>query len=146
MSDPKSEGQPDTYGGTNWKTIECGTPHNDYCRVHTNSGVLNHWFYLDDRKSGTNDIGNSYNVTGINIDKAAKIAYRLEVFICLLILLMLMPELMVFNRQRTYGAGSPEVIATTMHFSSRCWFSLWSSRILLQKEIVLLMNISVKFN
>jgi hypothetical protein len=23
MSDP--EGQPDTYGGTNWKTIECGT-------------------------------------------------------------------------------------------------------------------------
>jgi Zn-dependent metalloprotease len=29
-------------------------------------------------KSGTNDIGNSYNVTGINIDKAAKIAYRLE--------------------------------------------------------------------
>jgi Zn-dependent metalloprotease len=48
MSDPKSEGQPDTYGGTNWKTIECGTPTqaNDYCRVHTNSGVLNHWFYI----------------------------------------------------------------------------------------------------
>jgi hypothetical protein len=41
------------------------------------------------------------NVTGINIDKAAKIAYRLE-SVCLLILLMLMPELMVFNRQRTY--------------------------------------------
>jgi Zn-dependent metalloprotease len=41
--------------------------------------VLNHWFYiLTIGKSGTNDIGNSYNVTGINIDKAAKIAYRLE--------------------------------------------------------------------
>jgi Zn-dependent metalloprotease len=46
MSDPKSEGQPDTYGGTNWKTIECGTPTqaNDYW--YTNSGVLNHWFYI----------------------------------------------------------------------------------------------------
>jgi Zn-dependent metalloprotease len=52
--------------------------------VHTNSGVLNHWFYiLTIGKSGTNDIGNSYNVTGINIDKAAKIAYRLEsLFVC----------------------------------------------------------------
>jgi Zn-dependent metalloprotease len=46
MSDPKSEGQPDTYGGTNWKTIECGTPQANDCRVHTNSGVLNHWFYI----------------------------------------------------------------------------------------------------
>jgi Zn-dependent metalloprotease len=44
----------------------------------TNSRVLNHWFYiLTIGKSGTNDIGNSYNVTGINIEKA-KIAYRLE--------------------------------------------------------------------
>jgi Zn-dependent metalloprotease len=46
MSDPKSEGQPDTYGGTNWKTIDVSTQTNDYCRVHTNSGVLNHWFYI----------------------------------------------------------------------------------------------------
>jgi Zn-dependent metalloprotease len=43
----QSEGQPDTYGGTNWKLIECGTTQaNDYCGVHTNSGVLNHWFYI----------------------------------------------------------------------------------------------------
>jgi hypothetical protein len=26
MSDPKVKEQPDTYGGTNWKLIECGTP------------------------------------------------------------------------------------------------------------------------
>jgi Zn-dependent metalloprotease len=26
MSNP-NEGQPDTYGGTNWKVINCGTPH-----------------------------------------------------------------------------------------------------------------------
>jgi hypothetical protein len=47
MSDPKSEGQPDTYGGTNWKTIECGTPHKQMTTAgYTNSGVLNHWFYI----------------------------------------------------------------------------------------------------
>jgi Zn-dependent metalloprotease len=61
MSDPKSEGQPDTYGGHKLKTIECGTPHKQMTTaVHTNSGVLNHWFYiLTIGKSGTNDIGNS---------------------------------------------------------------------------------------
>jgi hypothetical protein len=34
MSDPKAQGQPDTYGGTNWQTIDCGIPDsedNDYC-------------------------------------------------------------------------------------------------------------------
>jgi Zn-dependent metalloprotease len=120
MSNPKSEGQPDTYGGTYWKTIECGTPTqaNDYCGVHTNSGVLNHWFYiLTIGKSGTNDIGNSYNVTGINIDKAAKIAYRLES--------VYLSANSTYANARTYGiqsatdlfgAGSPEVIATTNAF------------------------------
>ena len=120
MSNPKLEGQPDTYGGTNWKVINCGTPTqtNDYCGVHTNSGVLNHWFYiLSVGKSGTNDIGSSYNVTGITIDKAAKIAYRLES--------VYLSANSTFANARTYGiqsavdlygAGSPEVIATTNAF------------------------------
>jgi Zn-dependent metalloprotease len=120
MSDPKSEGQPDTYGGTNWKTIECGTPTqaNDYCGVHTNSGVLNHWFYiLTIGKSGTNDIGNSYNVTGINIDKAAKIAYRLEsVYLSANSTYANARTYGIQSATDLYGAGSPEVIATTNAF------------------------------
>lgn len=120
MSNPKLEGQPDTYGGTNWKVINCGTPTqtNDYCGVHTNSGVLNHWFYiLSVGKTGTNDIGSSYNVTGITIDKAAKIAYRLES--------IYLSANSTFANARTfgiqsavelYGAGSAEVIATTNAF------------------------------
>ncbi|KFF19467.1 M4 family metallopeptidase [Flavobacterium hydatis] len=120
MSNPKSEGQPDTYGGTNWKVINCGTPTqaNDYCGVHTNSGVLNHWFYiLSVGKTGTNDIGSSYSVTGITIDKAAKIAYRLES--------VYLTANSTFANARTsgiqsaidlYGAGSAEVIATTNAF------------------------------
>ncbi|WP_310555225.1 M4 family metallopeptidase [Flavobacterium sp.] len=117
MSNPKAEGQPDTYGGTNWRVINCGTPtqSNDYCGVHTNSGVLNHWFYiLSIGKSGTNDKGSAYNVTGISIDKAAKIAYRLET--------VYLSANSTFANARTsgiqaatdlYGAESAEVIATT---------------------------------
>ena len=119
MSNPKAEGQPDTYGGTYWKNVNCTpTDQNDYCGVHTNSGVLNHWFYiLAVGKSGTNDIGDSYNVNGISIDKAAKIAYRLES--------VYLSANSTFANARTYGIqsaidlygeGSPEEIATTNAF------------------------------
>jgi len=119
MSNPKSEGQPDTYGGTNWVNVSCTpTSSNDYCGVHTNSGVLNHWFYiLSVGKSGTNDIGSAYNVTGITIEKAAKIAYRLES--------VYLTANSTYANARTsgiqsaidlYGAGSAEVIATTNAF------------------------------
>ena len=113
MSNPKTEGQPDTYKGTNWYT---GTA--DSGGVHTNSGVLNHWFYiLSVGKSGTNDKGSSYAVTGITIAKAAKIAYRLES--------VYLTANSTYATARTsgiqaavdlYGAGSAEVIATTNAF------------------------------
>jgi bacillolysin len=120
MSNPKSEGQPDTYGGTYWQNPNCGTPTqtNDYCGVHTNSGVLNHWFYiLVQGKSGTNDIGSTYNVSGIGMDKASNVAYRLES--------QYLSANSTYANARTYGiqsaidlygAGSPEVIATTNAF------------------------------
>jgi hypothetical protein len=52
MSDPKSEGQPDTYGGTNWKTIECGTPTqaNDYWGTHKQRCLKPLVLHLDDRE------------------------------------------------------------------------------------------------
>lgn len=87
MSNPLSKGDPDTYLGTNWRTTaDEGTcvpdkDTNDYCGVHSNSGVLNHWFYiLSAGKSGTNNapIPDTYNVTGIGMEKAAKIAYYAE--------------------------------------------------------------------
>ncbi|OIV42356.1 M4 family metallopeptidase [Flavobacterium johnsoniae] len=119
MSNPKAEGQPDTYGGINWINVSCTpTSSNDYCGVHTNSGVFNHWFYvLSVGKSGTNDIGSVYNVAGIGIDKAAKIAFRLED--------VYLTSNSTFANARTsgiqsaidlYGAGSAEVIATTNAF------------------------------
>jgi bacillolysin len=119
MSNPNAEGQPDTYGGTYWVNVSCTpTSSNDYCGVHTNSGVLNHWFYiLSVGKSGTNDIGSVFNVTGITIEKAAKIAYRLES--------VYLTSNSTYANARTsgiqsaidlYGAGSAEVIATTNAF------------------------------
>ena len=83
MDNPNLFGQPDTYGGTFWINPDCGTPtlYNDYCGVHTNSGVMNHWFYLlsaGDGNAHTNDNGDCYFVEGIGIEDAAEIVYSLE--------------------------------------------------------------------
>jgi bacillolysin len=80
MSNPNLYGQPDTYLGTNWKpTTTNPTSANDYGGVHTNSGVLNYWFYLMCQGgAGTNDAGTTFSVSGINIGKGARIAYRAE--------------------------------------------------------------------
>jgi len=80
MSDSRSLGQPAYYGGQIW-IADPGVYNsgNDYGGVHTNSGVLNHWFYiLSQGKSGVNEGGKTYAVTGIGISKAANIAYRAE--------------------------------------------------------------------
>lgn len=80
------EGKPDTYQGDFWHELIPSTYPvrdtdlvNDHGGVHTNSGVQNYWFYLlSSGSSGnkTNDKLKTYNVTGIGIDKAVKIAYN----------------------------------------------------------------------
>lgn len=119
MQNPNQFNDPDTYGGSFWINPNC-TPSstNDYCGVHTNSGVLNFWFYLlVTGGTGTNDIGNAYNVTGIGILDAAKITYRMET--------VYMTSSTNYAGARTgaiqaaidlFGAGSTQVIATTNAF------------------------------
>jgi len=71
MANPNQFSDPDTYQGTFWAT---GTADNG--GVHTNSGVQNFWFYLlVEGGTGTNDVGYAYNVTGLGLTNAAKIAY-----------------------------------------------------------------------
>lgn len=74
MSNPKAQGQPDTYGGKNW-----ANPSNvnyDNGGVHINSGITNYWFYLlSEGGQGVNDLNSSYDVKAIGIAKAEKIAY-----------------------------------------------------------------------
>jgi len=123
MSNPKagSPPQPDTYRGINWypATIEegCVSPNsntNDNCGVHYNSGVINHWFYiLSVGKTGTNDLGKSYSVTGIGIEKAAKIVYRLETnYLTGTSNFMAARNLGIQAAKDLYGENSPEAIAT----------------------------------
>lgn len=76
MINPNSglSAQPDTYQGNFWHTGS-----SDNGGVHTNSGVMNFWFYLlAEGGSGINDNGDIYNVSGIDKIKAAKIVYRAE--------------------------------------------------------------------
>ncbi len=72
LEDPNSVGDPDTYQGNYWVTGS-----SDNGGVHTNSSVMNYWFYLlTNGGSGVNDNNDTYSVTGIGINKAAQIAYR----------------------------------------------------------------------
>lgn len=75
MSNPNGGQQPDTYEGQYWVNPE--NLSYDHGGVHINSGVQNFWFYLlSEGDSGTNDLGNSFSVSGIGIEKARQIAYR----------------------------------------------------------------------
>lgn len=101
MDNPKMISDPDTYGGQFWRDPNCDPPDlllNDYCGVHTNSGVLNKWFYLltvgsqngsgpdaiyarPDSDDGINDLGNTYNVTGLGFNVSEQIAFLTEILL-----------------------------------------------------------------
>ena len=69
FSNPKSKGNADTYGGTNWTNSS-----NKYKDV----GVLNYWFYLlvvGSNGVKQNDNGQNYCVKPIGINKAIDIIY-----------------------------------------------------------------------
>ncbi len=86
MSAPLTHGDPDTYLGSSWVATgdeaNCSpSSSNDQCGVHTNSGVMNHWFYIVTvGKSGTNNAPtpHSYNVIGIGMAKTSQIVYYAE--------------------------------------------------------------------
>ncbi len=139
MDDPKAKSNPDTYGGQFWENPVCTpTLANDECGVHTNSGVLNKWYYLvvagsgagsgpdasfavggaDDGLADNGVVYNSvpYSVTGLGFNKAQAITYLME--------LSLTPNA-TYAQARTaainaarilYGECSPEEIAVTNAF------------------------------
>ncbi len=86
LSNPKLSGyldiqkpQPNTIKGTNYIEPECAAAEaNDYCGMHTNSGIANYWFYLLSEGSNgvqKNDNKENYQVIGIGKEKAADIAF-----------------------------------------------------------------------
>ncbi len=116
MSNPKAYGDPDTYHGTNWYN---GT--GDYGGVHTNSGVQNNWFYrLSMGGSGTNDLGNAFNVTGLGLNKAKQIAWRNMVYYLTNTADYADARFYAIQSANDiYGACSPEAISTT-----KAWYAV----------------------
>jgi Zn-dependent metalloprotease len=117
LANPNAFTNPDTYGGINWtNTVNC-TPSNtnDWCGVHNNSGVQNFWFFLlVNGGAGTNDIGNAFNVTGIGMSKAAKIAYRnLATYLTFNSDYKDARQFSIEAAIDLYGENSPELIAVT---------------------------------
>ncbi|TRO66584.1 T9SS type A sorting domain-containing protein [Christiangramia sabulilitoris] len=130
MDDPKAAGDPDSYGGENWQNPDCGTPTlaNDQCGVHTNSGVLNKWFYFLVSGSGQSfspgfskasaddqvtDAGNSYEVFGLDFEKSAQIAYIAETMLSPNAKFAEMRETSILVAQTLFGIGSFEEEQTT---------------------------------
>lgn len=109
MQNPNQYQQPDTYQGQYWYTSS-----GDNGGVHTNSGVQNFWFYLlVTGGSGTNDLGNAYNVTGIGMTKASAIAYRnLDVYMTPTSQYADARFYGVQAAEDLYGGCSPEMSAT----------------------------------
>lgn len=116
MSNPNQYGQPAYYKGRYWAaTTTSPSNANDQGGVHTNSGVLNYWYYLISvGKSGTNEAGNAYSVAALGLQAAAKIAFRTES--------VYLTASSTYASARTgsiqaatdlYGAGSTQVQAVT---------------------------------
>jgi len=87
IKNPKEKNQPDTYkSGSYWSELSSFlgiTLCDAGCVVHTNSGVLNKWFYLlTEGGSGTNSAGFSYNVEGVTFQTSEKLIYLTECLLC----------------------------------------------------------------
>ena len=85
LQNPLTFNQPSTYGSTNWEPSDyahCSVPDvsdNDYCGVHTNSGVLSKWFFLITQgEISINTAAYPYVVVGQGFEKTEKIIYLME--------------------------------------------------------------------
>lgn len=106
MSNPKLLNQPNTYLGTYWDAG--GEPHN-------NNGPSIFWYYLLTMGgTGTNDLSNTYTVSGLGFTKAANIAYRaLTVYFVPSTNYMAARNYAIQAAKDLYGDCSNEVIQTT---------------------------------
>lgn len=116
MDFPKLKNHPDTHGGTNWFNVVGCTPSggNDQCGVHSNSGVLNKFYYLlTDGGSGTNDKGSVYSVTGLGWTKSPIILYQTELVLGSTATYADCRAASISVTETLYGTCSPEVKSVT---------------------------------
>jgi len=106
LQNPNSQQNPDTYLGDYWDPGQ---------EVHANSTVLSHWYYLVCQGgSGTNDNSDVYSVTGIGMEKASAIAFRmLTVYLTSTADYQDARFYAIVSATDLYGGCSPEVEAVT---------------------------------
>ncbi len=114
MSNPKTGAfvpSADCYASATW---------NNQSDAHYRSGVINKWFQLlSDGGTATNDLGNTYNVVGITIDNAARIAYLTEQLLNSTANYAMARTMSIQAAIQLYGANSCEEIAVT-----NAWFAV----------------------
>lgn len=116
MDFPKLKNNPDTHGGSFWTNVVGCTPSgsNDYCGVHSNSGVLNKFYFLlVDGGSGTNDKGSAYSVTGLGWTKSPEILYQTELVLTSTATFADCRAASIAVTETLYGPCSPEVKSVT---------------------------------
>lgn len=84
MSDPWQSAariQPKYRNGKYWAPLDDLSSTGDNGGVHTNSGIPNHFFYLLVEGGDIhNEVNESYNITGVGMDKGLQIAYLTQLF------------------------------------------------------------------
>lgn len=74
LSNPNHFFHPDTYQGFHWESTPV-----DGGGVHTNSGVINYWFYLlVNGGTDVNDLGNAFHVDGMGMANAIALMNELQ--------------------------------------------------------------------
>jgi Zn-dependent metalloprotease len=133
MSNPKAQGQPNTYGGVNWAN-PANTSY-DNGGVHINSGITNYWYYLlCEGGNGVNDINNSYNVKAIGIAKAEKIAYlTLTEYLSPSSNFNDMRQATLMATEDLYGLGSEEYKQVT-----NAWYAIGIGAAFADKQIAII--------
>jgi Zn-dependent metalloprotease len=141
MDDPDAAGDPSYYDGDNWVPVEgpnCLSPNtgNDNCGVHSNSGVLNKWYYLlvagsgkeltlgvggrrakiakDPSKALTGD-GRDYFVDGLGFVIADQITFKAEVMLTSNAKFAEMREASILVAQAEYGSFEVEQVTNAWY-------------------------------
>jgi Zn-dependent metalloprotease len=108
MQDPNERNDPKFYGGEYWHTST-----SDNGGVHSNSGVLNYWFYmLVEGKVDTNEVGYVYNVQAIGLEKTMDIVFGVQAgYLTQTSNYVQMVSATIQETTDLYGANSPELAA-----------------------------------
>ena len=111
FDNPNSLGQPDTYFGNYYENV---CPLAGDFPEHKNATVINHWYYLlavGTTGTETNDLGYSYHLNGIGIEKAIQIVWKCLDFLTDKTNFKELKQISLTVAEQLYGLHSTEYLA-----------------------------------